>query len=262
MTPQICHEAPLKLLRFSRTFNDYEYCLVHLLDKYPEYFEFFVESLKMGRRCILDNSIFELGTAFDADKFAEWIIKLQPTEYIVPDALENTNETIEKFKKWKAKYVNLPGKKIGVVQGKNFEELTVCYNFMHQHADKIAISFDYSYYFTIGKGVNPWQKFANGRRECLRWMNECGVLRFDKPMHLLGCALPQELKSDPLYKQFDTVDTSNPIVHGIKGILYTEEGLTEKNPIKIVDLFEESFDCQQLENILFNVDMFRKFVNE
>lgn len=260
--PQISHEVPLALLELSRSFNDYEYCLVHLFEKHPQYYEFYKKSVALGRRVILDNSIFELGTAFDADKFAEWIVKLQPTEYIVPDVLENTEGTIENFKKWKAKYSDLPGKKIGVVQGKNFCDLSVCYNYMYQNADKLAISFDYSYYLEIGEGENKWAKFADGRRKCLQWLNECGLLRFSKPHHLLGCALPQELKSDLLYKRFDTVDTSNPVIHGIKNVLYSLNGLTEKNPIKMVEVFEDSFNLTQIGCIEYNVEMFRRFVNE
>ena len=62
----ISHEVPISILQESRKFNDYDYALVHLFETEPEYYDYFVDSLKQGRKVILDNSIFELGTAFDS----------------------------------------------------------------------------------------------------------------------------------------------------------------------------------------------------
>ena len=96
----ISHESPISMLETSRSYNDYDYALVHLFKEHPEYFNFFVDSLKMGRHVLLDNSIFELGTAYEPDEFAYWVTRLKPTEYIVPDVLENTDETIQSFIKF------------------------------------------------------------------------------------------------------------------------------------------------------------------
>ena len=53
------HEVPLSMLEQSRAFNDYDYALVHLFEKYPKYYDFFKKSIEMGRDVLLDNSIFE-----------------------------------------------------------------------------------------------------------------------------------------------------------------------------------------------------------
>jgi hypothetical protein len=66
---QISHESPLCLLEKSREYNDYDYALVHLFEKYEQYYNFFAKSLKLGRRVILDNSLFELKESFDPEKF-------------------------------------------------------------------------------------------------------------------------------------------------------------------------------------------------
>ena len=160
---KIAHEAPLCIMPMVRDLTDYCYALVHLFEQHQEYFDFFKKSKELGRTVLLDNSIFELGTAFDSDKFAEWILKLTPDEYIVSDSLENTEETISNFDKWLTKYKDLPGKKIGVVQGKNYTELVKCYQYMSDKADKIAISFDYSYYVLTALGSNKYQQYCNGR---------------------------------------------------------------------------------------------------
>jgi len=259
---QISHEVPLQLLDISRSFNDYDYCLVHLLNDYPKYSEFFKDSLKMGRRVILDNSVFELGEAFNSDLFALKILELKPTEYIVPDVFGDAEKTIENYKKWNENYGNLPGKKIGVVQGKNFEDLTVCYNFMHSKADKIAINFIQDYYLVHGTGDNIWQKYASGRHYFLTEMEKLGILRFTKPHHALGTALPNEFMTSDIYRKFDTIDTSNPIVQGLLGIKYSWPTLTiDKDPTKMVELFEHQFSLEQIETAVHNVRLFRKMFN-
>ena len=97
---KISHESPLSMLELSRTYNDYDYALVHLFETHPQYYQFFEDSLRLGRTVLLDNSIFELGTAFDSNKYMNWINKLNPTEYIIPDALEDCDLTIAKAKSW------------------------------------------------------------------------------------------------------------------------------------------------------------------
>lgn len=112
---KIAHEAPLCIMPLVRDLTDYCYALVHLFEENTQYYDYFVESKTKDRKVLLDNSIFELGTAFNSDKFAEWVTKLSPNEYIVPDSLEDINTTISNFDSWLKNYKTIPGKKIGVV---------------------------------------------------------------------------------------------------------------------------------------------------
>ena len=43
---KVSHEVPIPYLEKSRDFNDYDYCLPHLLDQSNEYRDFFYESKK------------------------------------------------------------------------------------------------------------------------------------------------------------------------------------------------------------------------
>lgn len=140
---KVAHEAPLSIFSKIQSVTDYDYALVHLFEESDEYYNNFVKAREDGREIILDNSIFELGTSFDPDRFAYWANKLSPTWYIVPDALEEKDRTISQFIDFTTKYMDLPGKSIGVVQGKSYEEVVECYKFMSDNADMIAISFDY-----------------------------------------------------------------------------------------------------------------------
>ena len=113
---KIAHESPKSIFNTVQKFTDYDYALVHLFEEDKEYLQQFREARNAGREIILDNSIFELEEAFDADKFDGWVNDLKPTWYIVPDVLEDGYETIAKMEDWNNKGLGYPGSgKIGVV---------------------------------------------------------------------------------------------------------------------------------------------------
>ena len=66
----------------------------------------------------------------DRKNLSERIKELKPTEYIIPDVLEDTLGTMDNALDWKEKYSDLPGKKIGVVQGKSYEDIVQCYDYL------------------------------------------------------------------------------------------------------------------------------------
>ena len=61
---KVSHEVPRCLLEDSKNFNDYDYCLPHLLDEDDQYREFFYQAKEEGRYIIMDNSLHELGKAY------------------------------------------------------------------------------------------------------------------------------------------------------------------------------------------------------
>ena len=90
-----------------------------------------------------------------------------------------------------------------------------------------------------------------------------GIINKDKPHHLLGCGLPQEFS---FYKHNDynfiySLDTSNPVVHGIKGIQYGAEGLWSKESQKLHELIDFPLDNLDINLILHNITKFRKLTN-
>ena len=101
---KISHEVPFCLLEKSREFNDYDYCLPHLMDENEEYRNFFYESKKIGRYIIMDNSLHELGEAYNTSRLLLWIDEIKPDEFIVPDVWEDyaasirNARSISKFK--------------------------------------------------------------------------------------------------------------------------------------------------------------------
>ena len=54
---KVSHEVPRCLLLASQEFNDYDYCLPHLLDQDEEYKQYFLDAKKAGRYIVMDNSL-------------------------------------------------------------------------------------------------------------------------------------------------------------------------------------------------------------
>ena len=266
MPIKIAHEAPLEIFDDIQSLTDYDYALVHLFEENEEYWNKFKTAASKGREIILDNSIFELEEAFDAEKFDKWVNKLKPTWYIVPDALENADKTCDQMEDWNNKGLGYKGSgKIGVVQGKTYDEIVDCYNYMNKSADvdMIAISFDYSYYTQSVPHANKYVSWMLGRVKLLGDLLRDGVINQAKPHHLLGCGLPQEFS---FYRHSDydwiySLDTSNPVVHGIKGIEYGVEGLWSKESQKLHELMGSKISVDQFTLIKDNIFNFRRLTN-
>lgn len=264
----VSHESPISILDHSRHYNDYEYALVHLFETHPKYYNFFKTSLLLSREVMLDNSIFELGTSFDSGKFADYINELKPTYYIVPDVLEESKATMTSFWSFINEYQDLPGLKVGVVQGKTYDELITCYEFMAGYADYIAISFDYSFYQVIGRATSDdperakLERMCDGRQKLINMLIADGIWEHTKPHHLLGCSLAKEFSHYANIKSIRSVDTSNPVVAGIVGQRYLKEiGLYNKPKVLLADLIDAELTADQMNDVIYNVEEFKNICN-
>jgi len=268
MKMKVSHESPLVLLELSRQYNDFDYCLVHLLSQHKAYKDFFMSARSVyDREVLLDNSIFELGKAFDPSQFFDAAKELKPNMFIVPDVLEDMHRTVESYKAFELMKSELKNtfqtKAIGAVQGKNWQELRECYKFMAENADMIAISFDFSYYQVTGQGWHHLERWCSGRQRFISDLINNGVWRWDKPHHLLGCSLAKEFRYyiDRNIYNIVSCDTSNPIVAAIHGLRYDADyGLDTKPSTKLADLIEHQVTPEQLDLVNYNVKMFKHII--
>lgn len=260
---RLFHEAPKSIFSEVQKVTDGDYCLVHLAEEDEHYLELFKEAIRKGREVILDNSIFELGTAFDAEKFSHWINKLRPTWYIVPDALENAKKTMSQMAEWNLKYPDMPGKKIGVVQGKTYEQIKNCYQYMDKFAgvDMIAISFDYSYYIQSVPHPNKYVSWMLGRVKLLGDLLRDGIINENKPHHLLGSSLYWEGNFYRQYPWIYSMDTSNPVVFALKERSYERKLTWDKPSEKLFTLINTPLEDIDIELIKENILWFRKTWN-
>ena len=193
MKIKVSHETPMCLLEDSLKFNDYDYCLPHLLDEEPKYLEFFRKAKANGRYIIMDNSLHELGEAYNHERLIHWINEIKPNEFIVPDVWENAEESIQNASIWNLYDFPEGVEKVAVVQAKTLHEAAKCATaYKDLGYGKIAFSYGASYYNDICTHPNKDLGKALGRLFVVSTLLKTGELRQDDRIHLLGCAVPQE----------------------------------------------------------------------
>lgn len=267
---KIAHEAPLSLMPLIRELTDYDYALVHLFDDpkvnpstRTRYRNFFEVSLEMGREVILDNSLFELKESFDERVFCDIIKDLKPTYYVIPDAWHDAEKTVKNLHYWMNNFQqDVPSecKSIGVIQGKTYQEFLWCYRRVSPYVDMVAITFSYPFYKEMSGMIDPNYQRMVGRQNLLNSLVKEDIFRPEQPIHLLGCSLPQEfaLYSDR-FPFIRSVDTSNPVLHGLMDVRYQNHGLDSKNEMLMADMIEAEASMEQKEIIIRNIFDFRKF---
>jgi hypothetical protein len=260
---KISHELPINMLSRSYEINDYEYCLPHLLDQNRLYKEHFYQSKKDGRYIIMDNSLHELGEAYDTDRLLHWIKELEPDEFIVPDVWQNKTATLVNAKHWMS--IELPKNttKVAVVQASNYAEAFECYSILAmQGYQKIAFSYGADWYCDEFPHPNPLVGKMMGRIRTISRMYKDKLINKSDRVHLLGCALPQEFRYYNDFPFIESIDTSNPIIHGLEGIEYTSNGLFTKSNTKIDKIGLVPLTQEILYSINHNLIEFQKYIKQ
>jgi len=256
---KVSHEVPICLLEDSLDFNDYQYCLPHLLDQDEDYKKFFYEAKKEGVYIIMDNSLHELGHAYDRSRLIHWINELKPNEFIIPDVWQETNASIVSAREWIN--IELPKEvtKVAVVQATNYTDAAVCYQIYKDLGyKKIAFSYGAEYYLNHSNHPNKNLAKALGRIEVVSRMYNMGLIKSTDRVHLLGCQVPQEFSWYKGMNFIETIDTSNPIMATLDGIQYGHNGLREKPKSNMNDNFYTTeIDYNLLD---WNLRMFRKLL--
>jgi len=255
---KISHEVPRCLLTASPDFNDYDYCLPHLLDQDREYLQYFIDARDKGRYVIMDNSLHELGKAYDSDRLLYWINELQPDEFIVPDVWMEGHMTAAQAKYWLQFELPKKTKKIAVIQGKDKNDAYLCANLLSNLGyDKLCVSYGATWYNDFFPHDNEDMGKALGR---VRFVQ--GLLKLDQfkdiKFHLLGCSIPQEFGWYNYHPRIESIDTSNPIMSALEGIEYQGHGLNYKPSPSMNDYFDVDFKDIDYGSVLYNVNKFRK----
>ena len=259
---KISHELPLSLMNNAYKWNDYDYCLPHLVDKFDQYRIFFQKSRLDKRFIIMDNGLFE-GVFHTVQDLLEKINLIRPNIFIVPDSWNDSVTTIRSAKHWMINFKNdLPKgvELMAVCQGKDMGELITTYQtlidlgYTHIAFNHSSIAYQKEY-----EGMDPLKASMYGRMELIRRLVQSGTIRKDIYHHLLGCSLPQEFMSYDDWSFIKSVDTSNPILVGAEGQRYSDSGLTWKPKEKLEHYFEMNLE-DKVEDIKFNVDKFKSFI--
>ena len=259
---KVSHEVPKCLLKASLEFNDYQYCLPHLLDQDTAYRKHFYDFKKSGGYIIMDNSLHELGEAYDHERLMFWVSELEPDEFIVPDVWMDIDATLKNAKKW----INIMYPKnvtpVAVVQSRSFKEAEECYLALKKLGyKKIAFSYGADWYMDKFHGIHIDKAKMMGRISAVKQMFYNGTIKKNDRVHLLGCSLPQEFGWYENCSYIESIDTSNPIMAALEGIEYEEFGLNHKPKANMNDHFHIDIKNVNLKLVFHNVETFKK-INE
>ena len=258
---KISHEVPRCLLTASTEFNDYDYCLPHLLDQDEEYKQYFIDARDKGRYVIMDNSLHELGESYDFERLKYWVNELEPDEFMVPDVWMNCGQTAAQAKYWLQFEFPEKTQKIAVIQGENKNQAYLCANLLQNLGyKKLCVSYGATWYNDFFPHSNPDMGKALGRVRFVQGLLKLEELK-DIKFHLLGCSIPQEFGWYDNNPRIESIDTSNPVMAALEGIEYKEHGLNTKPSANMNDHFSVDFMDIQYGSILYNTNKFKKINN-
>ena len=177
----------------------------------------------------MDNSLHELGEAYNHERLLHWIEEIKPNEFIVPDVWEDMVESVCNAEIW-SNYIFPKGvEKVAVVQAKTLHEAFECTKIYKRLGyKKIAYSYGASYYNDICPHPNKDLGKALGRIFVISTLYNQGALNENDRVHLLGCSVPQEFGWYKGINCIESIDTSNPVMASLEGIIYTDNGLESK----------------------------------
>lgn len=162
--------------------NHYHMCLAHLVgDGQNEYTSFYRGLSDAGRYILMDNGAAE-GSQMRPDELIELYKKINPTEIVLPDTLNDGYDTIAKTKLFLDMMADeLPYKFMAVPQGRTVEEWEACAMMLIQ--DERINSFGVSKFLNIATGNENARYYAcDAIERLLRKYNREGF-----EVHLLGC---------------------------------------------------------------------------
>jgi hypothetical protein len=262
---KVSHELPISLMNHAYEWNDYDYCLPHLLDESSRYRLFFQKARIDKRFIIMDNGLFEGVDHTIADLLSK-INLIHPNVFIVPDAWNDSTSTVRSAKHWMMNYGSklhdMGVELMAVCQGKTISELMITYQTLIDLGYKhIAFNHSSIAYTNEYPTYPPLMAQMYGRMELIRRLVAEDIIHPTYYHHLLGCSLPQEVMAYDNWNFIKSVDTSNPILVGAEGVRYKDEGIDWKPKEKLAHYFEKDLS-EQKEDIIFNVNKFKSYVTK
>ena len=259
---KISHEVPLCMLEDSLEFNDYQYCLPHLIDEYPQYKEHFLNYGRNGGFIICDNGLFE-GVEHTEHDLIQKINLIKPDIFIVPDAWSDSLTTYRNAKHWKETLKHFLPKNtelMAVLQFNDYNEAVSSYNRLKDLGyTHIAFNHGSNGYLKMFPHKNKLVSQMMGRILLINKMVESGIIWETSYHHLLGCSLPEEFSYYKGYDFIKSLDTSHPIILSYEKLCYTERDPYIKSSTKIIDVMEEPYH-EFSTWINANVDLFKRYI--
>jgi len=209
-----------------------------------------VDSCK--KHTILDNSCFELGAALSNSLIAEYVNRIKPDVFVLPDVLGNYIETVDRTIEFLAEYPDLDSDAMAVIQGNSHEEFIDCYKEFDAigGVGMIGIPFCFNWAWDL----EP-EEHAMERVKLIHALEP--YINVNRKHHLLGTWHIKEFTNYKDYKWIYSVDTSNPIAAGIEGDRYP---ISHKPKIKFDEFVNYKLTDLNINDIMYNVNVFKETV--
>jgi len=244
-------EAPIAIMEELRSYQDYDFALVHLFD-YPEYKEYFKRSKRLGRKVFIDNSAYELGDSVAREVLVAAAKEFLPDVIAAPDfpsvskTLSETRLFIEDIRREIRASIEIGG----VVRGEDAQEVLYCYDELDKmDLDYICIPFD----------VN----FGTEENAALRRLSLINYLvvnrKIRKKIHLFGCSRIEEFLFYKPFRFIVSCDTSFPVMHALEGVDF-RNGIPMFKQQKKVN-FTQAVTKEELELVKSNIREFYKCIS-
>lgn len=259
---KISHEVPICLLNDSLKFNDYDYCLPLFYELYPLYRKFYKSLNEKNRFIILDNGLFE-GKVYKDSELLTFINEIQPNIFIIPDSWNDDGICKEHAVNWIKKKLNPKVKLMGVIQCTDLKIGSDLYKFYQDIGiDHIAFNHSSSAYKKFFPHQNELISKMMGRIYFINYLLDKGIINQKGYHHLLGCSNYAEFQYyGKGYEFIKSVDTSNPVIFGLNGVIYKEQGMSNKPHQQIAEYMNKPVSEIQRETIICNINLFKQMCN-
>ena len=254
--PLISHEIPHSLAEAEAKgeyrINDYLFILLHRYIEDSRYRDI-VDSYSGYK--ILDNSCFELGAALSNELIHDYVHRINPDVFVLPDTLGDKDQTISRSLEFVTSYPELAPKAMAVIQGDSYKEFGECYDVFDDELHDIAmIGIPFCFNWAFRRNLAPVDH-AIERVNLLQYLVQHNHIRTTTKHHLLGTWWAKEFSYYRDYEWIYSVDTSNPIAAGIENMRYPIIHKPKPKFDEFVNLDLKDFN---IEAIIYNVESFKE----
>lgn len=240
--------------------SNFHLVLAHLIEQDPKYTEFYKRMSARGDYIICDNSAFELGESYPPDQLIELGSRVDADALVLPDypfqpaqkTIDAAEERIASFKDAGFETFFVPQSEVG-----DLDDWIRAYEYASNNPDIDIIGLSI---LGIPNAI-PHIPKSYARVVMTQLLIDRGIFNFSKYHHFLGSNSGVGLEIPPLIKMgaMDSMDTSNPVWHGILGHEYTTntDSLLPVKKVKMHVQFDYPMihDEDTLNRIQRNIDL-------
>lgn len=250
------YELPICLIRDPDIKTSFDFAIATVAQKSQKYFDIHRKENRGNRYLVLDNGAFEEPEPIDNNTLLDIAEELKADEIVVPDFIGSAQKTMFAMGDFLGKFRkrdSLQNCKIqGVIEGANLNAVMECYRYFLDLDEVDVIGLPYWRLPESCEAENGC--FGNiaglgGRRLYLTHHLISQKIFHKKPFHLLGLCYSRALDWYRNYPMIRSIDTSLPVITGLKGQLLARR---IPKPKEKLEFLKEDVTSRQRKAIVMN----------